>query len=146
MNGIIDSDNEGQFAIGQISRDSRVNSDATAPETQLDAVNVMEECPDVAPEEFSAPENWERERQRRGSQFLSEQIDTDQRLPGYLREPHPHRFESRSARNFAEQRVHRGDPLSVLPPSQSNADQFRRTSERDAANADAISPSPDAIC
>jgi len=72
-------------------------------------------------------------RQRRGSQFLPRQIDADERLPGYLREPHLPRFESRSARNFAKQRVHRGDPRSVLPGSQSIADQFRRTSESDAA-------------
>jgi hypothetical protein len=33
--------------------------------TQLDAANVIEPCPDVAPEEFAAPENREREWQRR---------------------------------------------------------------------------------
>jgi len=63
-------------------------------------------------------ENWEREPHRRGSQFLSEQIDADERLPGHLREPHLPRLES----------------------------QFRGTSASDAANADAISPRQDAIC
>jgi len=141
MNNIIEDNGEDQFANGQSSRSLRVNSDATEPQIQLDPVNVLEQYLDVAPEEFSAPENWERERQRRGPQ----QIDADERLPGYLRKPHLPRFESRSARNFAKQRVHQGDPLSVLPPTQSNADQFRRTSESDAANTDAISPSLDAI-
>jgi hypothetical protein len=146
MNNIIEDNGVDQFANGQSSRSLRVNSDATEPQIQLDAVNVLEQYPDVAPEEFSAPENWERERQRRGYQFLLEQIDADERLPGYLSKPHLPRFESRSARNLGKQCVHRGDPLSVLPPSQSNADQFRRTSESDAANTDAISPSLDAIC
>jgi len=146
MNDIIHNDNKGQFANGQISRDLRFNSDATGPQTQLEAVNVIEQWPDVAREEFSASENWERERQRRGSQFLPEQIDADEQLPGYLREPHLPRFESRSARNFARQHVHQEDPLSVLPPSQSNADQCRRTSESDTADTDTISPSLDAIC
>jgi hypothetical protein len=146
MNNIIQDNGEDQFANGQSSRSLRVNSDATEPQIQLDAVNVLEQYPDVAPEEFSVPENWECERQRRGPQFLAEQIDADERLPGYLCKPHLPRFESRSARNFAEQRDHQGDPLSVLPPTQSNADQFRRTSESDAANTDAISPSLDAIC
>ena len=68
-----------------------------------------------------------------GSPFLPRQIDADERLPGYLREHHLSRFESRSARNFAKQRVDRGDPRSVLPGPQSNADQFRTTSESDAA-------------
>jgi hypothetical protein len=94
MNDIIDTDDEGQFANGQNSRDLRLNS---------------------ARAEFSAPENWERERQPCGSQFLSAQIDADERLPGYLRKPHLPRIELRSARNFAKQRIHRGDPLSVLP-------------------------------
>jgi uncharacterized protein (TIGR00369 family) len=286
MNNFIEN-NHDQFANGQVSCDLRGNSDARESETQLDAVNVIEQCPDVAPEEFPAPigkllglmitnsgtgratvdfeasgryanpmgtlhggvlcdladaamgvayrstlaegetfttielkvnflrpvwnaklraqarmvragkvvglvecdilderqrlvarasstcmtlrgrlaegrqvtrnqldelrfgqstENREREWQRRGSQLLPEQIDADERLPGYLREPHLPRFESRSARNFGKQRVHRGDPLSVLPPSQSNADQFRGTSESDAANTDAMSPSLNAIC
>jgi uncharacterized protein (TIGR00369 family) len=50
---------------------------------------------------FGEPiEDREREWQRRGSQFLSEQIDADERLPGYLREPHLPRFESPRTRNF----------------------------------------------
>ena len=124
MNNIIEDNDGDQFANGQSSRSLRVNSDATEPQIQLDAVNVLEQYPDVAPEEFSAPENWERERQRRGPQFLPEQIDADERLPGYLRKPHLPRFESRSACSFAKERVHQGDPLSVLPPTESNADQF----------------------
>ena len=36
----------------------------------------------------------------RGSQHLPEQIDADERLPGYLREPHLPPFESRRTRNF----------------------------------------------
>jgi hypothetical protein len=67
-------------------------------------------------------------------------------LPGYLREPHLPRCESGRARNFAKPLVPQADPLSVLPPSQTNADQFQRTSESDAANADAISPKQDATC
>jgi hypothetical protein len=55
MNDIIESDDEGQFANRQKGRDLRVNSDATEPETQSDSVNVIEECPDVAPEQFPAP-------------------------------------------------------------------------------------------
>jgi hypothetical protein len=100
MNNIIENNGD-QFANGKISRDLRVSSDPTEPQTLLDTVNVVEQCPDVAPEEFSAPENWERERQRRGTQFLPEQIDADERLPGYLREPHLPRFESRRGRVFA---------------------------------------------
>jgi uncharacterized protein (TIGR00369 family) len=91
-------------------------------------------------------ETREREWQRRGSQLLPEQIDADERLPGYLREPHLPQFESRRALNFAEQRAPQADPLSVLPPSQTNADQFRRTSESDTANTDAMSTSLYAIC
>jgi hypothetical protein len=125
MNDIIDTDDEGQFANGQISRDLRFNSDATGPQTQLEAVNVIEQWPDVAREEFSASENWERERQWRGSQFLPEQIDADERLPGYLRKPHLPRFGSRRR---------------VIP------DPFQRISESDTANTDAISPRLNAIC
>ena len=44
-----------QFANGQVSRDLRVNSDATEPETQLDAVKVIEHISAVAPGEFPAP-------------------------------------------------------------------------------------------
>jgi hypothetical protein len=125
MNDIIHNDNKGQFANGQISRDLRFNSDATEPQTQLEAVNVIEQCPDVAREEFSASENWERVRQWRVSRFLPEQIDADERLPGYLREPHLPRFESRNR---------------VMP------DPFQRISESDTANTDAFLPSPNAIC
>jgi uncharacterized protein (TIGR00369 family) len=240
MKNLIEN-NDDQFANGQVSRDLRGNSDATEPETQLDAVNAIEECPDDAPEQFSAPigkllglvitrsgtgratvefeasgryanpmgtlhggvlcdladaamgvayrsilaegetfttielkinflrpvrkaklraearmiraskvvglvecdilderqqlvarasstcitlrgrlaeghqiarnqldklrfgqptENRGRDWQRRGSQLLPEQIDADERLPGYLREPHLPRFESRRTRNF----------------------------------------------
>ena len=38
---------------------------------------------------------------RNQPQLLSEQTDADERLPGYLREPHLPRFESRRARVFA---------------------------------------------
>jgi hypothetical protein len=104
MKNIIEN-NEDQFANDQVSRDLRVNSDATQPETQLDVVNVTEQFPDVAPEQFPGrfgqpTENREREWQQRGSQLLPEQIDADERLPGHLRAPHLPRFESRRARNF----------------------------------------------
>ncbi len=132
MNNIIEDNGEDQFANGQSSRSLRVNSDATEPQIQLDAVNVLEQYPDVAPEEFSAPENWERERQRRGPQFLPEQIDADERLPGYLREPHLPRFESRAASNFTKERILQRDPRPVL--------------ESNAAETDSMSPSMDAIC
>ncbi len=248
--------NDDRFANGQVSCDLRGNSDARESETQLDAVNVIEQCPDVAPEEFPAPigkllglmitssgtgratvdfeasgryanpmgtlhggvlcdladaamgvayrstlaegetfttielkinflrpvrkaklraearrvragkvvgliecdilderqrlvarasstcailrgrlaegrqvtrnqldelrfgqctENHERERQRRGSQFLPEQIDADERLPGYLREPHLPRFESRGARSFANSLGIADQSKSLLP-------------------------------
>jgi hypothetical protein len=97
----------------------------TEPQTRLDAVNVFEQCPDVAREEFSASENWESVRQWRVSQFLPEQIDADERLPGYLREPHLPRFESRTR---------------VMPAP------FQRICEGDTANTDAILPSLNAIC
>ena len=96
MNNIIKDNDKDQFANGQISRDLRANWGGTEPQTRLDAVNVIEQCPDVAREEFSASENWERVRQWRVSRFLPEQIDADERLPGYLREPHLPRFESRN--------------------------------------------------
>lgn len=104
MKNIIEN-NEDQFANGQVSRDLRVNSDATQPETQLNAVNVVERYSEVTPEEFPGrfgqpTENREREWQQRGSQLLPEQIDADERLPGHLRDPHLPRFESRRARNF----------------------------------------------
>ena len=54
---------------------------------------------------FGQPtENRERERERRQSQLLPGQIDADERLPGYLREPHLPRFESRRGGGFAKQR------------------------------------------
>jgi hypothetical protein len=90
MKNIIEN-NEDQFANGQVSRDLRVNAEAREPETQLDAVNVIEQSPHVAREEFSVPE----------SQVTPELIDADERLPGYLREPHLPQLESRRARNFA---------------------------------------------
>ena len=55
MNSIIQHCDQDQFANGQSSRDLRVNSDATEPETQLDVVNAIEQYPGVAPEEFPAP-------------------------------------------------------------------------------------------
>jgi uncharacterized protein (TIGR00369 family) len=55
MNNIIENNDDHQFANGQVSCDLRVNSDATESETQLDADNAIEQCPDVAPEEFPAP-------------------------------------------------------------------------------------------
>jgi hypothetical protein len=54
MKTIIEN-NDDQFANGQVGCDLRVNSDATEPETQRDAVNAIEECPEVAPEQFPAP-------------------------------------------------------------------------------------------
>ena len=91
-------------------------------------------------------ENRECERQRRGSQLLPGQIDADERLPGYLREPHLPRFESHTARVFASSAFLKETPLYPLNPSQTNADQFRETSESDATDTDAISPSLDAMC
>ena len=55
MDNIVEHSDEGEFANGQISRDLRVNSDRTEPQTQ-EAVNIMEQ-----PEGFRAPENPERE-------------------------------------------------------------------------------------
>jgi uncharacterized protein (TIGR00369 family) len=54
MNNFIE-DNKDQFANGQVTYDLRGNSDAAKSETQLDAVNILERRPDVAPEEFPAP-------------------------------------------------------------------------------------------
>src|SRR4029077_6338396 len=88
MDNIIKDNDEDQFANGQISRDLRANWSGTEPQTRLGAGDIFEQCPDVAPEEFSASENWESVRQWHVSQFLPEQIDADERLPGYLREPH----------------------------------------------------------
>ena len=125
MNNIIKDNDEDQFANGQISRDLRASWSGTEPQTRLDAVNVIEQCPDVAREEFAASENWESARQWRVSQFLPEQIDADERLPGYLREPHLPRFESRTR---------------VMPAP------FQRICEGDTANTDAILASLNAIC
>jgi uncharacterized protein (TIGR00369 family) len=49
------TDTTDEFANGQVSCDLRGNSDAAESETQLDAVNVVEQSPSAAPEEFSAP-------------------------------------------------------------------------------------------
>jgi hypothetical protein len=54
LNNFIEN-HTGQLANGQVSCDLRDNSDATEPETQLDAVKTIEQRPDVAPEEFPAP-------------------------------------------------------------------------------------------
>jgi hypothetical protein len=54
MNNIIEN-NEDQFANCQISRDLRANSDVMEPESRGDGVNVIEQLPDPAPEEFPAP-------------------------------------------------------------------------------------------
>ena len=99
MNNVIDKDNEGQVAKGQISRDLRANPDATEPKIRLEVANDTERCRNEAGEEFSALENWEFERQRQGIQFVPDQVDADERLPGYLHEPHMPRFEPRSVRN-----------------------------------------------
>jgi uncharacterized protein (TIGR00369 family) len=54
MNNIIEN-NEDPFANCQISCDLRANSGVTEPESRGDGVNVIEQHPDVAPEEFPAP-------------------------------------------------------------------------------------------
>jgi uncharacterized protein (TIGR00369 family) len=54
MSNIIEN-NDDQFANGQVSRDLRGNSDAAESKTQLDPVNVVEQYPNAAPEEFPAP-------------------------------------------------------------------------------------------
>lgn len=94
MDDIIDRNNEGQFANGQVSRDLRANSDATESKIRLGVANVTERCCDEA-----RSENWEFEPQRHWTQFLPEQVDADERLPGYLYEPHRPRFEPRSVHN-----------------------------------------------
>jgi uncharacterized protein (TIGR00369 family) len=53
MNNFIEN-NHDQFANGQVSRDSRGNSDTADAKTQLDPVNVVEH-PNAAAEEFPAP-------------------------------------------------------------------------------------------
>jgi uncharacterized protein (TIGR00369 family) len=70
-------------------------------------------------------ENRERERQQRGSQFLPEQIDADERLPGNLREPHLPRFESRRARVFASSAFLKETPALPAGSVVANAEQFR---------------------
>ena len=45
MNNIIEHNDEDQFANGQSSRDLRANSGDTEPQTQLEAVNVIETVP-----------------------------------------------------------------------------------------------------
>jgi hypothetical protein len=114
MKNIIEN-SEDQFANGQFSRDLRVNSDAPEPKTQIDAVNVIEQCPYVAREEFFRSRKPGRDWQRRRSQLLPEQIDADERLPGYLREPHLPRLESRRARNFANSLGIADQSESLLP-------------------------------
>ena len=54
MNNFIEN-NDDQFANGQVSRDLRGNSDAAESETQFDPVNVVQQYPNAAPEEFPAP-------------------------------------------------------------------------------------------
>ena len=54
MNNFIENAEE-QFANGQASCGLRGNSDTAEPKTQLDAAKVVEQCPEVAPEEFPAP-------------------------------------------------------------------------------------------
>src|ERR1700730_9162778 len=54
MNNFIENKDD-QFANGQVSCDSRGNSDATETETQLDAVKVIEQPPGLASGEFPAP-------------------------------------------------------------------------------------------
>jgi uncharacterized protein (TIGR00369 family) len=91
-------------------------------------------------------ENRKRELQRRGSQFLLRQVDADERLPGYLHEPHLPRFESPSARAFAGSVSMTEAPLRPPNPSQTDAEQFRETPEPDPVNTDPIPPILDAIC
>src|SRR5258708_19738128 len=55
MENIIENNDDHQFANGQSSRDLRVNSEAREPEAQLDVAKVIEQCPNVAPEQFPAP-------------------------------------------------------------------------------------------
>ncbi len=54
MNNFIEN-NDDQFANGQVGCDLRGNSDAAESETQLDPVNVIQQYPNAAPEEFPAP-------------------------------------------------------------------------------------------
>jgi hypothetical protein len=52
MNNIIENNDDHQFATGQVSCDLRVNSDATESETQLDADDAIEQCPDWRQKNF----------------------------------------------------------------------------------------------
>jgi hypothetical protein len=54
MNNVIEN-KEQQFANGQVSRNLGISSEATEPETEFEAVNVIEQHQDVAAEEFPAP-------------------------------------------------------------------------------------------
>jgi hypothetical protein len=54
MNNIIEN-KEQQFANGQVCRNLGVNSEATEPEAEFEAMNVIEQRLDVAAEEFPAP-------------------------------------------------------------------------------------------
>ncbi len=56
----------------------------------------------------------ERVWQRPWFQLIPEQIDADERVPGYLREPHLPRFELRRACNLAKQRVPQADEWSEV--------------------------------
>jgi uncharacterized protein (TIGR00369 family) len=61
-------------------------------------------------------ENRERARQQRGSEFQPGQIDADERLPGYLSEPHLPRFESRRAHVLASSAFLKRPSLYPLDP------------------------------
>jgi hypothetical protein len=54
--------------------------------------------------------------------------------------------ESRRARVFASSAFLKETPLYPLNPPQTNAEQFRETSEGDATSIYATSPRQDAIC
>ena len=70
-------------------------------------------------------ENRGRERHRHQSRLRPEQIDADERLPGYLREPHLPRLKSRRASIFASSAFSEVDAPSVLPRSQPEAARMR---------------------
>src|SRR5882724_7776464 len=55
MDNIIENSDQDQFANGQSRRDLRGNSDGTEPETCLHVVDVIEQRPVTASEEFPAP-------------------------------------------------------------------------------------------
>src|SRR5260370_5703220 len=54
MNHCIENTDD-QVANGEVGRDLRGDSDGAESETKLDAVKVVEQRPDVEPEEFPAP-------------------------------------------------------------------------------------------